>query len=176
MSSDFLIRLIGMIAFSIFGVYWGSSLGRLAIPGNGAESFNIEQYTFTFGLVGALAGLVLTPYLTTRPIRGLKSLMARLTPQQLFAGLTGLVCGLLIAALASFPLSMLPGPLGEVLPFIGVLVFSYLGVSVFVMRQNDSVLRHARCISTRRKRSVRRIKRRRLGRKSHHFAGYQRDH
>ncbi len=69
MSSDFLIRLIGMIAFSIFGVYWGSSLGQLAVPVNGTETFNIEQYTFTFGLVGALAGLVLTPYLTTRPIR-----------------------------------------------------------------------------------------------------------
>lgn len=137
MSSDFFARLIGMIVFSIFGVYWGSSVGKLAVPGYGTETFNIEQYTFTFGLVGALAGLVLTPYLTTRPIRALKNLMARLTPQQLFAGLTGLVCGLLIAALASFPLSMLPGPLGEVLPFIGVLVFCYLSVSIFVMRQND---------------------------------------
>ncbi|NMB56105.1 MAG: PIN domain nuclease [Leptolinea sp.] len=137
MSSDFLIRLIGMIAFSIFGVYWGSSLGHLAVPINGMETFNVEQYTFTFGLVGALTGLVLTPYITTRPIRGIKSLLGRLSPQQLFAALAGLVCGLIIAALSSFPLSMLPKPLGEVLPFVGVLVFSYLGVSVFVMRQND---------------------------------------
>ncbi len=137
MSSDFLARLIGMIAFSILGVYWGSSVGRLAVPGYGSEALNIEQYSFTFGLVGALAGLVLTPYLTTRPIRSIKNLLARLSPQQLFAGMTGLVCGLLIAALASFPFSMLPGPLGEVLPFIGVIVFSYLGISLFVMRQND---------------------------------------
>jgi uncharacterized protein YacL len=137
MSSDFLIRLIGMIVFSIFGIYWGSSLGHLAIPGNGSEAFNVEQYTFTFGLVGALAGLVLTPYLTTRPIRAMRSLLARLSAQQLFAGLAGLVSGLIIAALLSFPLSMLPKPLGEVLPFIGVLVFGYLCISIFVMRQND---------------------------------------
>ncbi len=137
MSSDFLIRLIGMIAFSILGVYWGSSLGQIAVPVNGSETLNVEQYTFTFGLVGALAGLVLTPYVTTRPIRGLKSLLGRVSPQTLFAGLIGLVCGLIIAALSSFPLSMLPKPFGEVLPFLGVLAFSYLGISVFVMRQND---------------------------------------
>lgn len=137
MSSDFIIRLIGMIAFSFLGVYWGSSFGQMAAPVSGMQALNTEQYTFTFGLVGALAGLVLTPYLTTRPIRDVKSLLGRLSPQQLFAGLAGLVCGLLIAALSSFPLSMLPKPLGEVLPFIGVLVFSYLGISVFVMRQND---------------------------------------
>ncbi len=137
MSSDFLIRLIGMIVFSILGIYWGSSLGQLAIPGGSGQSLNIEQYTFTFGLVGALAGLVLTPYITTRPIRAMKSLLARLSAQQLFASLAGLVCGLIIAALLSFPLSMLPKPLGEIFPFIGVLVFGYLCVSIFVMRQND---------------------------------------
>ena len=44
---------------------------------------------------------------------------------------------LVIAALLAFPVSLLPKPFGEVLPFFGVLVFSYLGVAVFVMRQND---------------------------------------
>ena len=40
MSSDFLIRLIGMIAFSIFGVYWGSSLGQMAIPVNSPANYS----------------------------------------------------------------------------------------------------------------------------------------
>jgi uncharacterized protein YacL len=57
--------------------------------------------------------------------------------ESLFAGLTGLVVGLLIAALLGFPLSLLPKPFGEVLPFVGVLIFSYFGVSLFVMRQGD---------------------------------------
>jgi uncharacterized protein YacL len=42
-----------------------------------------------------------------------------------------------VAALLAFPLSFLPPPFGDILPFIGVLVFSYVGVMVFVMRQND---------------------------------------
>jgi uncharacterized protein YacL len=57
--------------------------------------------------------------------------------ESLFAGLTGLVVGLLIAALLGFPLSLLPKPFGQVLPFVGVLIFSYFGVSLFVMRQGD---------------------------------------
>jgi len=55
----------------------------------------------------------------------------------LFSGLIGLVAGLLTAALLSFPLSLLPDPFGQILPFIGVLIFGYYGVALFVMRQND---------------------------------------
>jgi uncharacterized protein YacL len=34
-------------------------------------------------------------------------------------------------------MSLLPAPFGSVLPFIGALVFGYLGAAVFVLRQND---------------------------------------
>jgi uncharacterized protein YacL len=132
MSADFIFRIIGMAVFSVVGAY----------TGNGLSYYNPDQklvYTLTFTLVGALFGLILTPYLTTRPIRGLRSLLARLTAETLFTGLIGLVAGLLTAALLSFPLSLLPPPLGKVLPFLGVLVFGYFGVAIFVMRQTDLV-------------------------------------
>ena len=48
-----------------------------------------------------------------------------------------LVMGLLVAALLTFPLSMLPAPFGSILPFIAVLVFGYFGVALFSMRQTD---------------------------------------
>ncbi len=48
-----------------------------------------------------------------------------------------MIVGLIVAALLAFPLSLLPAPFGRVMPFIGVLVLGYMGVSVFVMRQND---------------------------------------
>ena len=44
---------------------------------------------------------------------------------------------MLAAALLSFPLSLLPEPFGRILPFIGVLIFGYFGVMLFVMRQGD---------------------------------------
>ena len=52
--------------------------------------------------------------------------------QTLVAGLVGLMAGLIIAALLSFPLSLLPAPFSQVLPFVGVIIFGYLGVTVFV--------------------------------------------
>jgi len=136
MSVDFIFRLIGMIVFAIVGVVWGTHLGRLA-TGPGVTNFTVEQYAFTIGLVGALVGLILTPIFTTRPIRALRALLGRVSAQTLFAAFAGVIAGLLVAALLAFPISLLPDPFGNILPFVGVLLFGYLGVSVFVMRQSD---------------------------------------
>lgn len=130
MSFEFILRLIGMIVLGVVGGYWGFSLSKFA-PND------VVRTTLVFGLVGSLTGLILTPYFTTRPARALRSLLGRLAAESLFAGLIGLVVGLLIAALLAFPLSLLPEPFSQILPFIGVLVFSYLGISLFVMRQGD---------------------------------------
>jgi uncharacterized protein YacL len=137
MSTDFLARIIGMIVLGIASTYWGSLLG------DGFFERSSTFYSVILGLLGALVGLVLTPYVTTRPARKLRSLLGRIDAPTLIASLTGLIVGLLISALLAFPLSLLPSPFGEVLPFIGVLVISYFGVSVFIMRQKDifSILR-----------------------------------
>jgi len=137
MSVEFIIRLVGMIVFAIIGVYWGVVLGRMANAQPGDIQFTIEQYAFTLGLVGMLVGLILTPFITTRPVRALRAVLGRISAPTLIAALIGLIIGLLIAALLAFPLSLLPSPFGDVLPFLGVLVFGYFGVAVFVMRQND---------------------------------------
>lgn len=137
MSADFIIRLIGMIIFAIAGVYWGNSLGQLASANPGPYHFTVEQYAFTIGLVGALIGLILTPFITTRPIRAVRNLLGQVSAQSLFASLVGIIAGLIVAALLAFPLSLLPPPFGKVLPFLGVIICGYLGVAVFVMRQND---------------------------------------
>ena len=130
MSFEFILRIIGMIVLAVAGGYWGFDLSRFS-PSDAIRT------TLVFALVGALTGLILTPYFTTRPARALRSLLGRLAAESLFAGLTGLIAGLLIAALLAFPLSLLPKPLGEILPFMGVLIFSYFGVSLFVTRQGD---------------------------------------
>lgn len=137
MSIEFIFRLIGMVVFAIIGVVWGAQLGQIATAGGASSTFSVEEYAFTLGLVGALIGLILTPFITIRPMRAIRSLLTRVSAQTLFAALFGLIAGLIIAVLLAFPLSRLPSPFGEILPFIGVVFFGYLGVSVFVMRQND---------------------------------------
>src|SRR3989304_2194578 len=130
MSVEFFMRILGMVVFFVAGIYLGAQLGDIT---GGPK----DTYALLIGLLGALAGLILTPFLTTRPSRVLRSTLARLSAQTLVAGLVGLVVGLIIAALLAFPLSLLPEPFRSILPFIGVLLFGYFGVAVFVMRQND---------------------------------------
>jgi uncharacterized protein YacL len=130
MSFEFILRIIFMIVFGIAGSYWGYGLSKF----NPTETI---RYTFGIGLLGMLTGLILTPYFTTRPARALRSLLGRIAAETLFAGLMGMVVGLLTAALLAFPLSLLPPPFGSILPFVGVILLSYFGVSLFVMRQGD---------------------------------------
>ena len=133
MSADFIARITGMFVFGTSAVYLGISFGN---------SLSVTQpelvfYAVIFGLLGALTGLVLTPYITTRPARAIRKVLAQVDAQTLVAGLVGLIVGLAIAALLAFPLSLLPAPFGQILPFIGALFLSYFGVTVFVMRQHD---------------------------------------
>lgn len=130
MSTDFIFRIIGMFVLFFMGGYWGFWFAE----SNGQPTFS---YMAGMAFVGALIGLVITPLITTRPARAIRALLGGVSAEQLFSGLTGLVMGLIVAALLTFPLSMLPAPLGDVLPFLGVLLFGYFGVAIFVMRQND---------------------------------------
>jgi len=127
---EFVFRILGMIALAVAGFYFGHDLGRLLRQ-------SPDLYAVIFALLGALIGLVLTPFVTTRPARYLVSKLSRLSVQTLASGLMGMVIGLLIAALLAFPLSLLPRPFGQVLPFVGVVIFVYLGVVIFVMRQKE---------------------------------------
>lgn len=130
MSTDFIVRIVGMVVFAIVGAYTGIFLG-------GDSSEAQLAYGGIISLVGALAGLILTPYLTTRPVKALRGMLLRVSAQTLTAGLAGLIVGLVVAALLTFPLSLLPFPFGQILPFVGVLLFGYFGVAIFVMRQSD---------------------------------------
>jgi uncharacterized protein YacL len=130
MSVEFIFRIIGMIIMGIGGIWFGISFSALA--GEPAMARAVA-----FGMVGMVAGLVLTPYLTTRPVRTIRKALAQVSARSLFAGLAGLVISLIVSALLAFPLSLLAEPFGQVLPIAVAVVMCYLGVSIFSSRQND---------------------------------------
>jgi uncharacterized protein YacL len=130
MSADFIARLIGMVIFAgLFG--WGGA--ALSGPLEGSEL----AYTVIFGLVGALVGLIVTPYLSVIPFRRVRRGVQKMPIHRLLAILVGMVLGLVAGALAALPLSLLPDPLGQILPVIGAFFFAYLGVAVMSLRQAD---------------------------------------
>ncbi len=133
MSADFIARLVGMVAFAVGGLYLGANLGQQA----GAAANMRVVWAAVFALEGALFGLVTTPFLTTRPARALRAKLGQVPASTLVSAVIGLLLGLVIAALLAWPLSFLPSPLGEALPLAAVVIFSWLGVTLFSMRQRD---------------------------------------
>jgi len=130
MSVDLLFRFLGLIVFALIGWQIG------ALVGSGTEA-DFYRYGIIFSVLGASFGLLLTPYFTAVPFRAVRRLIKRIPARDLMAAVIGLVIGLIVSALLSFPLSMLPQPFGQVLPFLASLLFGYLGVSIMIMRQRD---------------------------------------
>jgi uncharacterized protein YacL len=130
MSIEFYFRIAGMLILGVAGVWFGISFSALA-----GEDPMVRAVAF--GMVGWVAGAVLTPYFTTRPIRAIRKALTQISAKALFAGILGLVISLVVSALLAFPLSLLPKPFGQVLPVVLAVVMCYLGVSIFVSRQTD---------------------------------------
>jgi uncharacterized protein YacL len=129
-SIDFIARLLGACVFGVGAGILGSQLAEIL-------SGDIETYTVVFSLIGVLVGLVLTPYLTTNPIRRLRKRLVSLPPESLVAITFGTLLGLLAASLFARPLSFLPNVFSQVAPLFFALVFIYLGVSIMLVRQHD---------------------------------------
>lgn len=135
MSFEFVLRLVGMVVLAFAGLKLGVTLGDMA----GEAGAPLQVWGLVISLVGALTGLIVTPFVTTRPARSIRARLVQMPSEMLVSALIGLIMGLIVAALLSFPLSLLPSPFDQVLPFAGAVAFSYLGIAVFTMRQKDLV-------------------------------------
>ncbi len=130
MSIDFISRIVGMIVFALVGARLGLTVADpLSLPDLGVS--------LVFALVGALFGLVLTPYLTIRPIARARAQISEQPIEVLFTSLLGLIVGLTVALLTSYPLSLLDPPLGRLIPPIMVVVLAYLFTVIFSARSRD---------------------------------------
>jgi uncharacterized protein YacL len=130
LSVEFFLRLAGAV---FAGIAAGGLGARTAVFLGTASA----PYIIIFALLGILAGLILTPYVTIRPLRYLRQQLVTMPPEQLVAIIVGIFLGLIAAALLSLPLAMLPSPFREALPIIAAFVFCYLSVVILMLRQND---------------------------------------
>lgn len=87
------------------------------------------------GIAGAAALLafIISPYITVVPYRWMRESSA----SDLLAAVIGLIIGLVISLLLFTILSSLPFNLGQIMPFVAMIVFSFLGVALAVQRKND---------------------------------------
>jgi uncharacterized protein YacL len=124
-----------MITLAIGGGYLG--IYMRAHLGVAAEGTSPELWAVVCGLVGALFGLIATPFLTIRPARTIRNMILQIPASTLLASMVGLIVGLTAATLLSFPLGMLPRPFSQLFPILGAALLCWVSISIFVMRQRD---------------------------------------
>ena len=87
--------------------------------------------------IAAVIAFLITPYITIIPYRWVRHQIRVAAASDLVAAAIGLTIGLIISALLAIPQANLPDNLGRILPFVGAVLFGYLGVAVAVLRKND---------------------------------------
>ena len=135
MTSELALRLVGMILLALLGARLGVEVA--------APPLTTDVFALIFGLTGALAGLILTPYFTTRPARVARHVIRQMPAEVLLTSIIGLIFGLIVAALFSVPLGLLPQPFSQWVPSIVAVVAAYLSITIFGFRAED-VFRLAR--------------------------------
>ena len=92
LSTDFFFRIIGAVGLGLGGAYVGARLADL-----GVADGQLELFILVFGLLGILAGLILTPFFTSRPLRKTRDSLFSMPSERLVAIMGGIFLGLIAA-------------------------------------------------------------------------------
>jgi uncharacterized protein YacL len=137
------LRLVGAVALAIAGYGAGSVLfeNPLAVRQLIEQSLGTDAavmfqelivrrflVSISFALFGSAIGYVLAPVLF-RPLLHAYQELREVPPAKVLAATVGLAIGLLLSALVALPLSFLPSPFGQYLPFAVAVVLAYLGAA-----------------------------------------------
>jgi len=84
-----------------------------------------------------IAAIIITPYITVIPYQWMRDKIHASSASDLVAASAGLLLGLILAAVLTIPLQYLPFGLGQITPFLGAVIFGYLGITAAVLRKSD---------------------------------------
>lgn len=130
MSLNFIVRLIGVIICSFLGIQVGTQLAT-------SIHMTVQESALLFFLIGALIGLIATPWVTIFPVRFIRKMFLQMPIERLLMALLGGASGLLLMLLFAYPLSLLGDPFGKFFPSIASLLGAYLGLTIFSVRAQE---------------------------------------
>ncbi|MGH2442295.1 MAG: PIN domain nuclease, partial [Chloroflexota bacterium] len=128
MKADPTARIVGVVIGGLVGWQIG------AVAGSAGHQL---RHAIAGILVGGIVGLIVAPLAIFNPYRWLRHRVSTMPPGDLAWATLGLVIGLLIAALLSYPLSFLPWWFGHILPAVAALAGGYVGVALLMMRRTE---------------------------------------
>ncbi len=130
MNVELVVRIVGFILFALGGLAFGDQI----IAWFPALSAWLSWIRIVSSAIFAGIGFFVAPWLSLHPFHRLRDLIQQLPAQTLGSAIVGLFVGLAFGTLTAYPISQLPKPVGEVLPFITAALFGYLGVMVMTVR------------------------------------------
>jgi uncharacterized protein YacL len=125
-----IFRFIGLLVFASAGLALASELAQVPIMPEAIQTYVIAAV----GVLGAVIGWFFTPRLALRPFNRLRRAIVQVPASVIFAATVGLFVGLALGAIAAYPVSLLPDPLGQFLPFIIAAAFGYAGLAIAIAR------------------------------------------
>ncbi len=125
------IRYVGLLV----GIFGGWEIGSYIQPN--ASTSNVQGYPILFaGALGALLFLA-APYITLGFFNWLHREILRLSALDLIAVGAGLLIGGVVSALLAWPLSLLPGFYGDVLPAASAVAICMVSVIAVVTKKRE---------------------------------------
>lgn len=131
--AELIFRFIGLIIFAIIGFILVSPITELLA----LKFVSLLPYQVGAAAVLGFIGFLVFPYISIHPVLWIRSYLSKISGQTLLFSLIGLVIGLILAALVTIPIAQLPSPFKEILPFVAVLFFGYLGIAIAESRSRD---------------------------------------
>jgi len=128
MRPGLIMRAVSTVAMMLVGWQIGGVIG----------DSELQPRHALWGLgIGAAAGFWPVPVLVHRFHHAVHKAASNVPIDDLVTGIGGLVVGLLVAALLSYPLSFLPWWFGHVFPAVAAVFCGYAGISLTRMRHRD---------------------------------------
>lgn len=129
MSVNTLARIIG--ALITIGIVAAISFYR--------QTAWLDSLPWILGIAAicAIVAFIITPYITVIPYQWVRDQIHTTSASDLVAAAIGLAIGLILAVLLAIPLQYLPFGMGQVAPFLGAVIFGYVGLTAAVLRKND---------------------------------------
>ena len=125
------LRYAGLLVGAFIGWQIGARLGR------GSEANDWGPIALFFAAIGGGLLFIATPYIVLATLNGLRRQFSSVPAIDIVAAGIGLIAGGIVSSLLAFPVSLLPDPYGQILPFVVAVMACFVAVSVFVLRRDD---------------------------------------
>ncbi|MBA2362070.1 MAG: PIN domain nuclease [Chloroflexia bacterium] len=132
MRSKLIARLIGAGLLGGAGYQLGSWLGSAVGSGQ-----LVLVLALTVAVLGGGIGMIFAPAVTIAPFNHTRRRLAAMAVGDLVAVGVGVLLGLILSALLTFPLGALPGLPGSVAPVIAAVAACYISVTVLLARHRE---------------------------------------